>query len=653
MAKHLGPAPKKKKKKGVKSAKNLPKLIEWKAPERRRFCYTRVFSREEIIPVAAAVVLFVAAWAAPLGPILKLISFAAAALVAGFSILRRAVLAILNRKWPDEDIYALLAALCSFVAGHPAIGALLVILSRVAELAEAYILARSARGVESLRDWLPEKAHVEEEFGLVDVLPEELNEGEVYVVMQGETVPVDGIILEGFSRIDSAAFGGNETPAGVKAGDEVLSGGVNMDDTLKLRAVRSFEDSALTRHLKCLENAENEKTVLEDRVEYYASLYSQAMFCLAVLLGVVIPLFSGNWQSGLSRAAVVLLLASPSALILTVPVIFLGGLSCASHSGIRFSAKRIMEKLFRARTIVFGKTGTITDGRYSITEVVSEKVSEEELLRMAALAESRSRHPIAAAIKQASALPDDGSVMLTDWEEIPGRGVSAFVQGRLVYVGNASLLEDHGIWYRTPGRAGAAIHVAVNDVYWGHILLNDRIRDGSFDAIEELRSQGLHNIVMLTGDVRSATSKLARSLNFDMVKTDLSPEEKLSAVSYLRKSLGKGESLVYVGDGFHDAEMLDCADVGIALNAMGDKRTEDSADVVLMDEDILRVPNVVKIAAGVSRLLTENLLLLSGAKLLLLVLGLTGLLTMLPAALLNTVCVCLACVNALRSFTVE
>lgn len=653
MAKHLGTAPNKQKKRTVKSAKELPKLIEWKAPERRRFCYTRVFSREEIAPVLAAVVLFLAAWAAPLSPLLKQISFAAVALVAGFSILRRAVLAVLRRKWPDEDCFALLASLCAFLAGHPAIGALLVILARAAELTESYILARSARGVESIREVLPEKAHVEEEFGLVDTLPEDVREGNVFVVMQGETVPVDGLVLDGLSRVDSSAFGGNETPSAVKRGDEVLSGGVNLDDVLKLRAFRSFEDSALARHVKCLENAENEKTATEEKIEFFSSLYSLAMFVIALIAGVLAPLFHGDWQSGLAKAAIVLLLGSPSALILSVPVIFLGGLSCASHSGIRFRAKQIMEKLFRARTVVFGKTGTITDGRYSITEVVTDKVSEEELLRVAAAAESRSRHPIAAVIKQAAGWTGEDSAAILEIEEIPGRGVSAFMEGKHVYVGNASLLEDHGIWFQTPSRAGAAIHVAVDNGYWGHILLNDKIRDGAFDAVEELRSQGLRNIVMLTGDVRSATSKLARSLNFDMVKTDLTPEDKLSAISYLRKSLGKGESLVYVGDGFHDADMFDGADVGIALNAMGDLRAEDTADVVLMDDDILRVPVVLKIVSGVSRLLTENVILLSAARFLLLVLALTGLLTILPAALLNTLCVCLVCANALRSFTVE
>ena len=231
--------------------------------------------------------------------------------------------------------------------------------------------------------------------------------------------------------------------------------------------------------------------------------------------------------------------------------------------------------------------------------------------------------------------------------------MSAFIEGKHVYVGNATLLEEHGIWFQVPNRSGAAIHVAVENVYWGHILLNDKIREGAFDAIEEIRSQGVRNIVLLTGDVRSATSKLARSLNFDMVKTDLTPAQKISAVSYLRKSLGKGESLAYVGDGFHDADMFENADVGIALNAMGDDQAEDAADVILMDDDILRVPAVMRIVSDIARLLQENVILLGGSKLLLLILALSGLLSLLPAVLLHVLCTALACINALRSFMID
>lgn len=653
MAKHLvSTSADSKKKRNRKKAKALPKLMKWRAPARRRFCYVRVFSLSEMIPVLAAVVLFVAACLAPINPLLRLIAFIVTAIVAGFSVLQRSFRRVLNREWPDEDLLLLLASLLTFLSGHHALAALLVILGRVAEFVESYVLARSARGVDTIREYLPVKAHVEEEFGLIDILPENIEVGDILSVQNGETIPVDCLILEGSGAIDSSAFGGQEAQP-VKPGDEILSGGILSGDTLRVRALCGFHDSALARHLKCLESAEDQKTDLEDRMEFFSSIYTLIMLFIAFVVGVLAPLFHGNWESGLLKAGIVLVLASPSSLVLSVPVIFLGGLSCASHSGFRFRSKQVMENLFRAKTMVFGKTGTITDGKYSISEIVSSKVSEQELLRLAAAAEGHSRHPIAMAIKEAAGWTEKMSESVLNVEDIPGRGVSAFIEGKHVYVGNATLLEEHGIWFQVPSRSGAAIHVAVENVYWGHILLNDKIREGAFDAIEEIRSQGVRNIVLLTGDVRSATSKLARSLNFDMVKTDLTPTEKISAVSYLRKSLGKGESLAYVGDGFHDADMFENADVGIALNAMGDEQAEDAADVILMDDDILRVPAVMRIVFDIARLLQENVILLGGSKLLLLILALSGLLSLLPAMLIHVLCTALACLNALRSFTID
>ena len=374
MAKHLvSTSADSKKKRNRKKAKALPKLMKWRAPARRRFCYVRVFSLSEMIPVLAAVVLFVAACLAPINPLLRLIAFIVTAIVAGFSVLQRSFRRVLNREWPDEDLLLLLASLLTFLSGHHALAALLVILGSVAEFVESYVLARSARGVDTIREYLPVKAHVEEEFGLIDILPENIEVG-------------DCLILEGSGAIDSSAFGGQEAQP-VKPGDEILSGGILSGDTLRVRALCGFHDSALARHLKCLESAEDQKTDLEDRMEFFSSIYTLIMLFIAFVVGVLAPLFHGNWESGLLKAGIVLVLASPSSLVLSVPVIFLGGLSCASHSGFRFRSKQVMENLFRAKTMVFGKTGTITDGKYSISEVIkvayaacwTEKMSESVL----------------------------------------------------------------------------------------------------------------------------------------------------------------------------------------------------------------------------------------------------------------------------------
>ena len=642
----------KSKRSASQEAKTPPRLFHWKKPEKRKFRYVRAFNRAELLPAGAALVLFLAACLAPVGPLLKLIAFAVTALVAGFSVLRRCFLRAVHLKAPDEDALLIPASVLCFLAGRPAVGALLVLLGRTAQLTQAYVQLRSQRAVQALGDVLPEKAHAEESFGRVDVLPEELKVGDVFCVEKGEAVPVDGVVLSGVGPVDSSRFGGPETPVAVQEGDEVLSGTVNTGETLRLRAVRSFENSGLSRHLQSLNNAGRKKTRFEGELERVCSITTLCMIGLAAVVGLIVPLMRGEWSKWLLRAAMLLFLTTPSALILSVPATFLGGMSCASHSGMRVKSKRVLDKLWHVRTVVFGKTGTVTDGHYSVTEVVPVRGTNEELLRLAAAAESVSRHPIAAAIREAAGRDPDGAEVLNA-QELPGRGVSALIDGKQVYAGNATLLGEHAVWFRVPDRPGAAVHIAVDGIYQGYILLSDKIREGAFDTVEELRSLGVRNVVMLTGDVRSVTAKLARALNFDMVKSDLSAEEKISSVDYLRRSLGVRETLACVGDGFHDAAMFKKADVGIALSAMGDDSAEKAADVILMDSDLARIPEVVRIARGTGFLVRESAYGLAAVKLLLTVLAVFGAVSPVPALIMGTAADMAVSLNALRGFIIE
>ena len=623
----------------------LPKLIKLKKPPRRRFHYERAFSTMEMIPILAAVILFIATCLAPIGHRFKLLAYGITALVAGFSILRHAFERILRLRLPDEDCLILLAALAAFAAREPAAAALIVILGQLARLVSAYAIVRSARSVDFLRDILPETAHVEEEYGVMDIVPEEVIKGDVLLVKQNEAFPVDAVILDGAGPIDTSVFNGSETTRPIGAGDEVMSGCV--------KALRSFDDSSMARHLRSLSDTEKEKTWLEDRIEFYSAFLAPALLCLTFIFGLIVPLFSHAWRPAFQKAAILLLLASPASLLLSIPVAYLGAMTRASRGGILIKSKTVLEKLSHTKTLIFGKTGTITDGNYTISDVVANRVKEKDLLAVAAAAESSSRHPIALAIKQAAGWTAEDSEKVLEIEEIPGRGVTAFIDGKHVYVGNAALLEEHGIWFQVPSRSGAAVHVAVENEYWGHILLADKIREGAFDAIEELRSEGVDDIVMLTGDVRSVTAPLARSLNFDMVKTELSTEDKLSAVSFLRKGLGKGESLAYVGDGFHDSALFESADVGIALDAMGMNESTSAASVLLIDEDILRVPDALRIAVRSDRIIKENLILAAAMKLVLLVLALCGVLPILTASIVDTLASCLVSLNALRCFMIQ
>ena len=631
----------------------LPKLIKLKKPPRRRFHYERAFSTMEMIPILAAVILFIATCLPPIGHRFKLLAYGITALVAGFSILRHAFERILRLRLPDEDCLILLAALAAFAAREPAAAALIVILGQLARLVSAYAIVRSTRSVDFLRDILPETAHVEEEHGTMDIVPEEVVKGDILLVKQNEAFPVDAMILDGAGPIDTSVFNGSETTRPIGAGDEVMSGCINRGEELRVKALRSFEDSSMARHLQSLSETEKKKTRLEDKIEFYSTFFAPAFLCLAFIFGLIVPLFSHAWRPAFQKAAILLLLASPASLLLSIPVAYLGAMTRASRGGILIKSKTVLEKLSHTKTLIFGKTGTITDGNYTISDVVANRVKEKDLLAVAAAAESSSRHPIALAIKQAAGWTAEDSEKVLEIEEIPGRGVTAFIDGKHVYVGNAALLEENGIWFQVPSRSGAAVHVAVENEYWGHILLADKIREGAFDAIEELRSEGVDDIVMLTGDVRSVTAPLARSLNFDMVKTELSTEDKLSAVSFLRKGLGKGESLAYVGDGFHDSALFESADVGIALDAMGMNESTSAASVLLIDEDILRVPDALRIAVRSDRIIKENLILAAAMKLVLLVLALCGVLPILTASIVDTLASCLVSLNALRCFMIQ
>ena len=647
MAKHLSSGGKPEK---TKVTETLPRLLKWKKPGKRTFDYARRFSLEEIVPVAAAALLFLIARFVPFGRAVRFVLYLVTALAAGFSVLRRCMEKLLYLKLPDEDGLLPLASLCAFLSGHFATGAALMLLGRCAEFAQAYVLERGHRSLQALREVLPEKAHVEEEFGVIDLVPEELKEGDVFIVEKGEAFPTDGEVIEGESTVDSSAFGGSETPEAVGVGSMVLAGFVNGDSTLRLRALHSFEDSALPRHLRNLTEAEEEKTYGEGQLEGICSWLAPVLAALAVLVGLILPVFDGNWKPGLYKASLLLFIATPASLLLSLRTVFLGGLVSASRSGVRVRSKNALEALALAKTIVFGKTGTLTEAHYTVSEVVPKERDAEELLRIAAAAEGNSRHPIAQAIREAAGLTPISAEEVLEMEEIPGRGVSAFVEGKTVFVGNAALLEEHGLVFQIPSRTGTAIHVAVDGVYWGYILLADKIREGAFDALEELRSEGLNNIVLLTGDVRSSASTLARSLGFDMVRAELTPDEKLSSLQYLGKSLGINDTLAYVGDGFHDEKLFRHADVGISLNARGDDRSEKAADVILMDDDILRVPAALKIASACRRIFRENGLFFAAMTAVLLVLGLSGILVPFAAAVLHTAGSCLIMANALRSF---
>lgn len=650
MAKHLAASGKQKRQERQdKRLQALPKLTDIR-PGKRKKNYDREFTIPRIVPVLIAATLFLVGNLLRVPLWIKVVIFGLAALVAGFELFKRSLVTALNGKLPDEDLLILLAAVLAFCIEEYSAAALAVILYRAAELVQAYVLARSDRAIDQLRSILPETARVEAEYGPVDTVPEAVQIGDILQVGPGEVIPLDGVVLEGISAVDCSPLTGGTESRAITAGSEVHSGCLNLNAPIRIEVKRSFEDSAAAMLVTSFSVAGKHASRTEKRLNKYAAYYTPALFILSLVVGILPAIFNGNWNAGLHRAVVLLLISSPSAVLISVPLAYVGALVCSARNGILVAGKNRVEKLSRVGTMVFGKTGTLTEGIYTVTDVFPDGVSERALLSVAAAAESHSRHPIARALKQAAGWTGEMGEGVMQVEEIPGRGVSAFIEGKHVYVGNAALLDEHGIWYRVPTRAGAAIHVAVENRYWGHVLVSDKIRDGAFDALEDLRAQGVENMVMLTGDVLSVTRPIASSLSFDMVKAELTPEGKLSAIDYLLRGKGERSTLAYVGDGINDEEMFDRADLGIAINALENLESLEDADIAVLDGDISALPKARKIATAAHWIALQNIILVCAVKLILLVLGIAGILPISLTAVLDMAAAVLATLNALRSF---
>lgn len=652
MAKHLAPSQKKNVKMPELRREALPKVVNFHFGQDRKE-YEREFSLRSMIPVAAAALLFLVGFLLR-GPVwVKVLLLGASALCSAFDLLRRSLARIVNRRLPDEELLFVLAAVIAFALGEYAAGAFALLVIRSAELVQAYALARAENGVELLRAILPEKAVVMRGDDSTETVPEAVEVGDTVLVRPNECIPVDGEVLSGLSSLDCSALTGINDPVNVSLGSKVRSGCINLSAPLYIRAEKRFEDSTAAKRLESFEQALAMDSILETRLRRYAAMFTPALILCALILGVIVPIFSGDWAGGLRRAVIFLLLCSPCALLISVPLCFEGAIVCAERKGVRIFGKSCIERLAHVKTMAFGKTGVITDGRFRVTDVFPDGVSEQDLLRMAAAAETRARNPVSEALRDAGGWTKELGEGVMQIEEIPGRGVSAFIEGRHVYVGNAALMEEHGIYYLTPNRAGSAIHVAVENQYWGHVLLSDKIREGAFDAVEDLRAQGVNQMVLLTGDVLSVSKSIASALNFDMVRSELSTEKKLSAIRYLMQGLGDRAALAYVGDGINDAALFDLAHVGISLDTLRHDDGNDKSDVAVMSGEIRRLPVLLRIAKTAWSAVWQNIILCCFVKVLFLILAVLGAAPVSICVAADALCTVLTALNALRSFVVE
>lgn len=609
--------------------------------------YRDVSGKDIAVTLIAAAAL-AAAWLLPTDGWLRAVSFFIPYLLGGFDSMMDAVEKVAGKAFLAKEPLTVLASIAAFAAGAYGEAALLMLLLKVCAMAESAAVKRGRKETKALFGIRPDSARVETAEGILEVTPDYVNIGDTIVVEPGERIPLDGVILEGISAIDPSPLAGKTKPVAMTAGYRAVSGCVNVTSRIRIRVDTSFEDSTVNRALKLAEEAPKGKSRWEEHIKQAAKFYTPAVFIASLLLAIIPSAITGHWTEYIRRAAVLLTASYPGELLVSVPLAFYSSTCCMAKNGVFVKAFRFLEGLAGADTMVFDKTGTITEGRFTVTDVFPEGISEQELLSIASTAERLSPHPIAQALREASSpfalSPNDGFSA----RDIPGRGVKALVGNREILVGNAALLEENGIGYKVPSRSGGAVHVAVNGRYCGHILIADRIKRNAFDALENLRMLGVKKTVMLTGDVLSAARPIASKLNFDMLKAELKPEEKLAAVEYLMDNKGGGGAVAFVGDGINDGAVLRGADVGIAVGALGSAISMANADILLMDKDIGKLPLAVKAAKYTAAVVRLNALAAAALKLLLLASGAAGLIPITLAAVADAAVFTACMINALR-----
>lgn len=554
-------------------------------------------------------------------PVLYLIPYG----IIGWDVLWRAIRNIKNGQVFDENFLMSVATVGAFGCGEYPEAVAVMLFYQVGELFQSVAVDRSRKSISALMDIRPDYANIEQNGELVQVDPEEVSVGDVIVVKAGERVPLDGTVLEGTSSLDTAALTGESLPRDVQAGDEVVSGCVNLTGVLHVKVNKPFGESTVAKILDLVENSSSKKAKAENFITKFARYYTPAVVFAALALAALPPLLGmGPWLMWVQRALNFLVVSCPCALVISIPLSFFGGIGGASKQGILVKGGNYLEALAQAGIVVFDKTGTLTKGSFEVTAVHPQQVSEQELLELAALAERFSDHPISRSIQAAcQSAPDPNRV--TDAKEIAGHGVRAVVDGKTVLAGNQKLMDQFHIPFEDAcHHVGTIIHVAVDGVYMGHIVISDQVKEGAKETLRDLKAAGMRKTVMLTGDSQAVGQAVARQLGLDEVHAELLPGDKVDQVERLLQSKGPKEQLVFVGDGINDAPVLSRADIGVAMGAMGSDAAIEAADIVLMDDDLKKLPVAVRIARKTLRIVRENIVFALAVKFLVLILSALG-----------------------------
>ena len=608
--------------------------------------------KKTLARILASGVLLGAAALLPLTGWMRLAAFLLPYAVIGWDVLWEALGNIARGQVFDENFLMSLATICAFCIGEYPEAVAVMLFDQVGELFEDYAVGKSRKSISSLMNIRPDYANVERDGAILEVSPDEVGIGETIVIKAGEKIPLDGIVLEGTTTVDTAALTGESLPRDIAPGDDVISGCINLTGLVRVRVIKAFSESTVAKILDLVENASSKKAKAENFISKFSKYYTPCVVAAALMLAIVPPLFDGLWSRWIYRALTFLVISCPCALVISVPLSFFGGIGGASKCGILIKGGNYMEALARCEIVVFDKTGTLTKGVFNVTAIHPEKATEAELIEYAALAEHYSNHPIAKSIKEVYGMDIDAS-RIESSEETSGKGVIAKIDGHRIAVGGDKLMVSEGAAWHPCHRVGTTVHVARDGEYLGHIVISDEIKSDAADAIRKLKAAGVRKTVMLTGDSDEVGHAVADALGIDEAYTKLLPADKVEKVEGLLKEKTKGGVLAFVGDGINDAPVLSRADIGIAMGAMGSDAAIEASDIVLMDDKPSKIATAIRIAKRTIGIAHVNILFALAVKAIILVLGALGIADMWAAVFADVGVSVIAILNSMRALSVK
>ncbi len=570
-------------------------------------------------------------------------------LIVGTEIIKKAIRNILRGKVFDENFLMTVATLGAFAIGEFPEAVAVMLFYQVGELFQSYAVDKSRKSISSLMNLRPDYANLSKGETIEKVSPEEIKIGDIIVVKPGEKVPLDGIVVEGESMLDTSALTGESVPRKIEVGEEILSGFINQNGLLKIKVTKEFGESTVNKILDLVENASSKKSKSENFITKFAKYYTPIVVIIAVVLAILPPLIlkDQTFVAWLYRALSFLVVSCPCALVISIPLSFFGGIGGASKMGILIKGSNYLEALSKTEVVVFDKTGTLTKGVFEVQKVDSANTTNEELIRIAAHVESFSNHPIASSIKRAYN-KDINNSLVTDTHEIAGQGIGANFEGKSILVGNEKLMQEKKINYKKCDEIGTAVYVAINNEYAGCILIADKIKDDSLKTIQELKKMGIHRNVMLTGDRKNIGEEVAKKLQIEKVYAELLPDEKVQKVEELLKQKSEKGKLIFVGDGINDAPVLAISDIGIAMGGLGSDAAIEAADAVIMTDEPSKIAKAIKLSKKTMRIVQENIIFAIFVKILVLILSALGISTMWEAVFADVGVSIIAIINSLR-----